>query len=905
MLPLQSIEAPAPSHTADENGEARHQKPKTLPCKYCSKRFRRVEHVQRHERTHTKEKPFSCVWDRCGKTFGRRDLLVRHEKLVHLNEGGNKDGARPRKPSMGGAGVGPAESHPDTEMLGLPPRAPQPRYPPESMQASVASSMPPDARLAARAPACNLDLLSDAATHLASTSEVNNMPPAMMQGLAHPPPDLTPVKSYHEDMPYGDRDRMQDPGVLAGGYAPQPPPPAFDDYNLFLDNDYATSSHFLPSFEADQSLGMWPRHGADPGGRGPSKPNSTFPSRFPSLQPDLRDQSEGGSRMHEDGMRAPNWRISAMDHTAIKNRLDEFSSVLPNDFVFPSRHTLNRFLEGYISGFHDHLPFLHLPTLSPTDMSPELLLAVLAVGAQYRFETNRGHALWYAAKAVALEQIRRRHSHEVHGLLPTPAAYSPHSTRPSPSSGFRHSFPSVHQDRPMTQDTHREPYSPNTPQSRLETIQALLLLFAVGLWGAKAILHEAMSLQSLLALLVREEGLFTDPNQQPLDWETWIRLEAGTRTKLIAFCFFNLCSIAYNTPPLLLTSEVHLCLPSPSRLWRAETTWHWQEVRQTCPNIEMPLQHAFSRLLLNRPSQGPLSPVTSLGNYVLIHALIQHIFLLKQTSFASSPFEMHRGLKMDDVEIVSQALRVWSVGFEQHRHNRANEAGPQASAGENFPGSPVAFNSTALLRLAYIRLHTDISPSRSLETRDRDLIASAFNDAPLLVRSPQLNRAVIQAIHALSMLVRMGVNYVARTKSLEWSMQHSLCNLECAVLLSKWLLTLASIGPAEPPPTSEDRNLLENVRRLLDETEFAVPIDPSLSGGHHSRSSIDLSTSDSSRLRQLAASVVRLWAETFKGAHIFDIVRIMAEGLERYAELIEKPRDRTPIGRIVSNQGLG
>ncbi len=146
-----------------------------------------------------------------------------------------------------------------------------------------------------------------------------------------------------------------------------------------------------------------------------------------------------------------------MDHTVIRNRLDEFSSTLPNDFVFPSRHTLNRFLEGYISGFHDNLPFLHLPTLSPTDLSPELLLAILAVGAQYRFETNRGHALWYAAKAVALEQIRRRHSHEVHGLLPTPAAYSPHSTRPSPSAGFRHSFPSVHQDRPMTQDTHREP----------------------------------------------------------------------------------------------------------------------------------------------------------------------------------------------------------------------------------------------------------------------------------------------------------------------------------------------------------------------------------------------------------------------------------------------------------------
>lgn len=172
------------------------------------------------------------------------------------------------------------------------------------------------------------------------------------------------------------------------------------------------------------------------------------------MQPDMRNPAES---MQDDGMRAPTWRISAGDHTVIKNRLDEFSSVLPNDFVFPSRHTLTRFLEGYITGFHEHLPFLHLPTLAPAELSLELLLAILAVGAQYRFESHRAHALWYAAKAVALEQIRRRHSHEVHGLLPTQAAYSPHSTRPSPSNTYRHSFTSVQQERPITQDTHREP----------------------------------------------------------------------------------------------------------------------------------------------------------------------------------------------------------------------------------------------------------------------------------------------------------------------------------------------------------------------------------------------------------------------------------------------------------------
>ncbi|KAK2056208.1 hypothetical protein LY76DRAFT_518852 [Colletotrichum caudatum] len=901
MLPLQSIEGMPPhgASAAGENGDTRQQKPKTLPCKYCSKRFRRVEHVQRHERTHTKEKPFACGWARCGKTFGRRDLLVRHEKLVHLNEG-SKENNRPRKTSSSTHNPpSSSDSHVDHEMLGVQ-RPPQPHYHQEPIT-PAASTMAPDPRMSgpARAAACNLDLLSDAAL----ASEVNPMQQPMMTDMGRPPPDHARIKSYDESMGYHERPR-EDQNMLAPGFAPQPQPAPYDDYHIFLD-DFAPSHYLPPPYESDQQMGgLWPRSG-DMHHRGPSKPSSQFPSRFPSVQPDGREAVEGGPRSHEESTRAP-LRISAVDHTVIKNRLEEFSSVIPNDFVFPSRHTLTRFLEGYISGFHEYLPFLHIPTLTPAEMAPELLLAILAVGAQYRFESHRGHALWYAAKAVALEQIRRRHSHEVHALLPTPAAYSPHSTRPSPSSGFRHTFASAQQDRPMTQDTHREPFSPNTPQARLETTQAVLLLFAVGLWGAKAILHEALSLQSHLAMLVREEGLVAEssPAVAP-DWETWIRLEGATRTKLIAYCFFNLCSIAYNMPPLILTSELGLFLPYPSRLWRAESAWQWQEDRQNYPSAEITVHDAFSRVLTTSP-QGLPPHMSSLGNYVLIHALLQHIYLLKQTSFAlSSPFGPQRGLKPEDVEEVTAALRIWQVSFE-HRHQlRAADAGHVGNS-DSFPGGPVAFNSTALLRLAYIRLYTEIPPGRCLETRDHMLVASSLSGMPLLVRTLRLHRAVFQAIHALSMLVKAGVNYVARTKSLEWSIQHSLCNFECAILLSKWLLTLASIGPNDPPATPEEKNLLQSVRRMLDETEFAVPIDPSLGGPAAGQpASSEVSANDSTRLRQLAAAVIRLWAETFKGSHIFDMVRVMGSSLDGYADLVEKPRDRTPLGRMAHDPNLG
>ncbi|KAH8666366.1 hypothetical protein BX600DRAFT_412279 [Xylariales sp. PMI_506] len=895
---MPSIEGSILPGPTDENVDVRQPKPKTLPCRYCSKRFRRVEHVQRHERTHTKEKPFSCGWARCGKSFGRRDLLVRHEKLVHLNEGSNKDSARPRKPSTASVvqQISP-ESHVDSEMMGMPRAHPQ-HYNAEPMSAVPVHTLAPDPRMpAARAAACNLDLLSDAATQIASANEVNSMQP-IMSDIGQPAGGMSRIKPYDDGMAYGDRVREPETSTISVGFPGQPPPPAFDDYNLFLD-EFASTSHFLPqAFETDPTLSLWSN--LQRGGQ--SKPASQFPSRFPSVQPDLRDTTDAAGRGgHDDSNRTPPLKVSAMDHTTIKARLDEYSSVLPSDFVFPSRHTLTRFLDGYVSGFHEHLPILHLPTLTPADLSPELLLAILAVGAQHRFESHRSNALWYAAKAVALEQIRRRRSHEVHGLLPTPAAYSPHSTRPSPSHGFRHSFSSVQQERPMTQDTHREPYSPNTPQSRMETIQALLLLFAVGLWGAKAILHEALSLQSLLAMLVREEGLISE-STQTADWEAWIRIEGANRTKLMTFCFFNLCSIAYNIPPLLLSSEMNIFFPHSSKLWRAETHWQWQEARHAFPSMDISFQDSFTRLF-SRPPQGPPAYLSSLGNYGLIHALLQHVFLLKQTCFTSAPsYDAPHGLRPDDVEDVTQALRIWQMSFEQHQ-NRVAVTSQQAGS-DSFPGGPIAYNSTALVRLASIRLFTDLSPSRTLETRDANQIPLGFNDAPYPVRSARLNRAIFQAVHALSILVKLGVNYVARRKSTEWSMEHSLCNLECAILLSKWLMTLATIGPADPPFSPEERNLLEMLRRMLDETEFAVPIDPSLAGGTGHPSSVDMAVNDSAKLRQLATAVIRLWAETFKGSHIFEIVKIIGNGLEGYADLIEKPRDRTPLGRLASNAGL-
>ncbi|KIW85457.1 hypothetical protein Z517_00847 [Fonsecaea pedrosoi CBS 271.37] len=52
-----------------------------LHCSACPRTFVRPDHLQRHERTHTNQKPFSCP--ECHRAFARRDMVLRHAAQVH------------------------------------------------------------------------------------------------------------------------------------------------------------------------------------------------------------------------------------------------------------------------------------------------------------------------------------------------------------------------------------------------------------------------------------------------------------------------------------------------------------------------------------------------------------------------------------------------------------------------------------------------------------------------------------------------------------------------------------------------------------------------------------------------------------------------------------------------------
>jgi hypothetical protein len=43
---------------------------------FCRRPFKRLEHLKRHVRTHTQERPYEC--HKCTRTFSRQDNLVQH-----------------------------------------------------------------------------------------------------------------------------------------------------------------------------------------------------------------------------------------------------------------------------------------------------------------------------------------------------------------------------------------------------------------------------------------------------------------------------------------------------------------------------------------------------------------------------------------------------------------------------------------------------------------------------------------------------------------------------------------------------------------------------------------------------------------------------------------------------------
>ncbi|KAK3944321.1 respiration factor 2 [Diplogelasinospora grovesii] len=81
-------------------------KPRPHVCQTCQRSFARLEHLKRHERSHTKEKPFECP--ECTRCFARRDLLLRHQQKLHQTTTPSSRPRNRRESASGAVAPGPS-----------------------------------------------------------------------------------------------------------------------------------------------------------------------------------------------------------------------------------------------------------------------------------------------------------------------------------------------------------------------------------------------------------------------------------------------------------------------------------------------------------------------------------------------------------------------------------------------------------------------------------------------------------------------------------------------------------------------------------------------------------------------------------------------------------------------------
>lgn len=652
---------------------------------------------------------------------------------------------------------------------------------------------------------------------------------------------------------------------------------SLQDLANFMDNGALSSYHFSSMISAEQPIpffspesltqtaDMFATTEPRPPSRAIHNPDqqedssfSRFGSRLPSLQP---EESPAALQSEQYISHRPLADINVDDRQNVAAKLAEFAHVVPNTFQLPSRLALSRYLAGYVNGFHEHLPFLHITTLSVNNCCIELILAMAAVGAQYCFEGQKGVELFHVSQSIAMQRIRQRDARLAtsHRSTESSSQYSGH-TRSSEFFAMDGTPRSGSLSGCLGLPSQPDADSGIPPEDLMQTAQALLLLMAMATWAKhREILREALAIQSVLATLVRDDGFKSLPVPEDITWTDWIRRETTKRTKYIVFCFFNFHTIVYNIPSLILASELDLTLPCNATEFKAPSAARWKEVRARAPQ-EVEFQFALQRLF-SRTNNDLTTYNSSLGNYVLVHALLQHIFFVRQISRYRLD---HAGeLRSDDVAAIEQALRNWQLAWKRN---------PESSLDPMNPNGPVTFNSTALLRLAYIRLNVDLGPGRALDTRDPTQIANAFRDSPSVKRTPKLVRAVLHSAHALSIPVKIGIHLVAQTQTFMWSIQHSLCTLECAFLLSKWLEAL-SLPDSGPAVTKDEQKIATLVKTMLDETEFAMPV--------------DVPMDSPAALKYLSAGVLRVWAQVFRGAQTWAIVDVIGTSLNIYADMLE------------------
>ncbi|KAL7789162.1 fungal-specific transcription factor domain-containing protein [Trichoderma ceciliae] len=402
----------------------------------------------------------------------------------------------------------------------------------------------------------------------------------------------------------------------------------------------------------------------------------------------------------------------------------------------PSTQNLQRYVSAYITYFHPHFPFLHLPTLS-FDMSSSpsgrpngvggsgcLVLAMAAIGALYEMEHAQSKDLFSMAKKMIFFYLEERRKADVRKADIRRSTHGDSDQQPSPS-------PSQGRDS-----------SAHTP---VWLVQAMLLNVVYGHnCGDKTISDIAsthcaalVSLAQAADLLRPEQDGSADgqdtrmiddstwnrksEHEERQEWLLWKRKEERKRTLYAVFVMSSLLVAAYNHTPALTNSEILLELPCDEEFFAAESSavFFAKGGVDAANHNRLKFCDALGELLRTNERQqkhialsgGRLSPAelpatnlrpSTFGCLILINALHNYIWETRQRHHNKvwtneETEKMHRHIE--------PALKAWQMAWASNPKHTVERPNP-------FGMGPLSADAIPLLDLAYVRLFVNLSRSK-------------------------------------------------------------------------------------------------------------------------------------------------------------------------------------------------
>ncbi|KAI5805164.1 fungal-specific transcription factor domain-containing protein, partial [Geopyxis carbonaria] len=553
-------------------------------CGECKRAFARADHLARHIRSHTQEKPFTCSV--CGKQFTRADLLKRHVNSHNDSEGGGK---RPRLDDDDGAPVRVSQACKACAAVKLKCEEEKPcprcvkkgivcelvpldgrrRVDERAVRPIVALQHTPQHTMAADAyPTSSgapmfgsntqqqqqqqsLSLRNDAQNIFANYMTINDPIANSTPYLAHPFSHQRDILDFNIDADLGLN--HLDLGLL-------------DSYNeMFLKNCMLPMQNPSPIGCTD-----------DPASRsstpdGLTRGIAAFRRSVWQYNPAIRDL-ETDKRQEDFSLMTQEGRCLKRDWRAMKNRVEQgsrdrilavvISSVrldatkIQAISSFPSAEMLDDLANLFFHSQHSTLDaWIHPSTFNPATAIPELVVAVVACGA-------------FATSIPTVRKVGHALQEAVMVLIPR----------------------NFERDNSFTRN--------------LEMIQACVLALDIGLWsGNKRKIEMSEGFRHPIATILRRAARYR-ASKYPLlvpspedtgkvleeKWRRWVEQESYKRLIYHIFIQDTQCSMSFLVNPLISYAELTLSLPESSDLWFAQSAQDWKHryLGRSPPNRGVP-----------------------------------------------------------------------------------------------------------------------------------------------------------------------------------------------------------------------------------------------------------------------------------------------------------------------------